>query len=181
MNTLLLLVLGASLILLALFAASEAALAATNRVRLRHLLRTARPDLDSSGEIHSSLSDDLSGDTRRFLATVTIAANIPLMTAAAAATILARSYWRDPATASAAVIGASLIAVPFFQVAPRLLVSRRGSAERLWWVGPARLLVALLGPIVEVLLWLGELMLRPLGLSGARSRNTESNEDEIRE
>lgn len=181
MTTLLFLVMGASLVFVALFAASEAALAATNRVRLRHLLRAARPETDSSHEGPGAAADGFSEDTRRFLATVTIAANIPLMTAALAATLLVREYYSGITAIGLGAFAIALLTVPLFQVAPRLMVARRDSTNRLWWVGPARFLVAVLGPLVAILLWLGELMLRPLGLGGVRRRGGGPDEDEIRD
>lgn len=181
MTILLYLGLAACFLLVALLAASEAALAATNRVRLRHLLRAVRPEGDGAHEAVTALSSDLSHDAQRFLATVTIAANIPLMLAATLVTILARDRWDSTPTSSLVIGGVALLTIPFFQVTPRLLVSQRGSLERLWWVRPARLLVAALRPFVSVLLWLGATVLRPLGLDGSPRRGAEANEEEIRD
>jgi magnesium and cobalt transporter len=59
---------------------------------------------------------------------------------------------------------------------------------RLWWVRPARLLVAILRWPVELLLFIGTLLLRPLGVLGAAHSTaqtegevTEQGEHEIRE
>lgn len=148
------------LLLIALLSASEAALAATNRVRLRHLLQTG-----NSPEDHNAaqlLSNELSGDVQRFIATVTVAANMPLLLAAALTMYIAREHL---GTAAAVVTaGLAFAIVPLFQITPRLLVSRRGTLEKLWWVRPARLLVALIGPPVRLLLFFGVMILRPLGL-----------------
>lgn len=179
MTTVLYLGLAACLLLVALLAASEAALATTNRVRLRHLLRAVRPEGDGAHEAATALSSDLSHDAQRFLATVTIAANVPLMMAAALVTVLAGAHWKGFAVAL--IGGAAMLTIPLFQVTPRLLVSQRGSLERLWWVPPARLLVSLLRPFVAVLLWVGAALLRLLGLQGARRRGAEANEEEIRD
>jgi CBS domain containing-hemolysin-like protein len=173
--------LAACLLLVALLAASEAALAATNRVRLRHLLRAVRPGGDGAHEAATALSSELSHDAQRFLATVTIAANIPLMVAAVLVTVLSRERWGDGRAAILAIATAALLTIPLFQVTPRLLVSQRGSLERLWWVRPARALVAALRPFVTMLLWLGESLLRPLGLTGSRRRGADANEEEIRD
>jgi CBS domain containing-hemolysin-like protein len=171
----------ASLLLIALFAASEAALAATNRVRLRHLLRMqTTPD-----DYHTThlLSSDLSTDAQSFIATVTIAANIPLLIAAGTVVWLAwHLYGRQPLVALLCTVIA-LLTVALFQIAPRLLVSQPGEGHagertRLWWVRPARILVALLHPPVSLLLAAGKLLLRPFGLMDAPRRVSLNEGDE---
>jgi len=170
------------LLLIALLAASEAALAATNRVRLRHLLQAgAAPDDQNAAQI---LSSELSGDAQQFIATVTIAANVPLLGAAALTTILALDSYGARGGIACALV--ALLAVPLFQIAPRLLVSQPGALDRLWWVRPARLLVTLMRPPVQLLLWAGALLLRPLGLLPAHKIATSdesglSNAEEIRD
>ncbi|WP_238596553.1 hemolysin family protein [Abditibacterium utsteinense] len=167
------------LLLVGLFAASEAALAATNRVRLRHLLRLQSSDDQSAAGF---LSSELSGDTQNFIATVTIAANIPLV---AAASLALWAGWERYGAATAALISAAiaLVAVALFQIAPRLLVSAPGALEKLWWVRPARIFVAILRPIVALMLWLGRLILAPTGLLDAAKATSEeqSNDEEIRD
>lgn len=169
------------LLLVGLFAASEAALAATNRVRLRHLLRLQSTDEGSAAGL---LSSELSGDAQSFIATVTIAANIPLVAAASLA-LWASWHRYDTLGALVATGGLALVAVTLFQIAPRLLVSAPGALERLWWVRPARLLVAVLRPFVALMLAIGRLILAPTGLldvakmqTGAQSK---SNDEEIRD
>ena len=158
------------LLLVALFAASEAALAATNRVRLRHLLRSQSDEVGATGT-------DLSGDAQNFIATVTIAANIPLLVAACLALGLALDR-HAPNVAIAISVGIALVTVALFQVTPRLLVSAPGALEKLWWLRPARGLVALLRPLVSVLLWVGRLVLAPLGLLDAAPKTDAATSDE---
>lgn len=155
----------ACLFLVALLAASEAALAATNRVRLRHLLRAqaAQTTLEEQGAAQL-LSSELSGDAQRFLATVTVAANMPLLAGAAFTVWLARERYGAGAAAVAACAVVALGTVALFQITPRLMVSQPGALDRLWWVRPARLMVALLRPPVALLMALGTALLRPLGL-----------------
>ncbi len=173
------------LLLVGLFAASEAALAATNRVRLRHLLRLQSSDEQSAAGF---LSSELSGDAQNFIATVTIAANIPLV---AAASLALWAGWERTGALdgqidiSAFAVSAliALMAVALFQIAPRLLVSAPGALEKLWWVRPARIFVAILRPLVALMLWLGRLILSPSGLlDKARPTSEEqSNDEEIRD
>jgi putative hemolysin len=174
-------ILFACLLLVGLFAASEAALAATNRVRLRHLLRLQSSDEGSAAGL---LSSELSGDAQSFIATVTIAANIPLV---AAASLALWAGWNryDAVGALVATSGLALVTVALFQIAPRLLVSAPGALEKLWWVRPARLLVSILRPFVALMLAVGRLLLAPTGLldvakiqTGAQSK---SNDEEIRD
>ncbi len=159
----------ACLFLIALLAASEAALAATNRVRLRHLLRAqaaqTTPEEQGAAQL---LSSELSGDAQRFLATVTIAANMPLLAAAAFTVGMARARFGPGLAAIVACAVVALGTVAVFQITPRLLVSQPGALDRLWWVRPARLMVALLRPPVALLMTLGSLLLRPLGVVPAR-------------
>ncbi|MEO6908194.1 MAG: CNNM domain-containing protein, partial [Abditibacteriaceae bacterium] len=78
------------LFLIAMFAASEGTLAATNRVRLRHIIRQNADEENSEAQY---LSVELSSDDQRFIAGVTIAANIPLfVTAALSSWFLAQYY-----------------------------------------------------------------------------------------
>ena len=163
------------LLLVALFAASEAALAATNRVRLRQLLRA------QVGEENAPSSSDLSSETQRFIASVTIAANVPLVAAACLTTWLswdrygaAQVFWWS--------LGIALGTVALFQIAPRLVLSQSGAKEKLWWVRPARLVVALLFPLVAVLMAIGRLLLKPTGLMDAAKPRTEAqNAGQIRD
>ncbi len=167
------------LLLVGLFAASEAALAATNRVRLRHLLRLQSSDEQSAAGF---LSSELSGDAQNFIATVTIAANIPLVAAASLA--LWGGFARyGVATALAISALLALVTVALFQIAPRLLVSAPGALEKLWWVRPARIFVAILRPLVALMLWLGRLILSPTGLLDAAKpvSDEQSNDEEIRD
>ena len=164
-----------ALLLVALFAASEAALAATNRVRLRHLLR------NQAEENTATTSSDLSRDAQSFIATVTIAANIPLVIAACLALWLGLESF-GPTGALWLSGGVALLTVALFQVTPRLLVSAPGALERLWWLQPARALVAILRPGVGILLWIGRLVLAPLGLLDApRATDAATSDEEIRD
>jgi putative hemolysin len=167
------------LLLIGLFAASEAALAATNRVRLRHLLRLQSSEEGSAAGL---LSSQLSGDAQSFIATVTIAANIPLVAAAGLALFVGWDRLGH-AKALGLSIALAIVAVTFFQIAPRLLVSAPGALEKLWWVRPARVLVGLLRPFVALMLAVGRFLLSPTGLLEAAQAGGEaqSNDEEIRD
>lgn len=176
MSTVYPLLLALCLVLVALFSASEAVLAASNRVRLRHLLRAQQTD-DQSGA--SILSAELSGDAQKFIATVTIAANIPLVAASALAIWLGYQNF-GPRLAFGISLGIALFTITFFQVTPRLMVSAPGALDRLWWVRPARLLVFLLRPLVGLMLLLGRLILTPSGLlEGPRPRTKPETSSEF--
>lgn len=184
LSTTLLIALAGCLLLVALFAASEAALAATNRVRLRHLLQMHAADENNTAQ---ALSGDLSGDAQKFIATVTIAANLPLLAAAALTLWIAEERFELETEVAALCAGAALAVVAFGQIAPRLLVERPGEQVRLWWVRPARFLVVILSPFVALMLFVGSLILRPFGLGRhavqqtADETNSDENEHEIRE
>ncbi len=167
----------ACLVLVGLFAASEAALAATNRVRLRHLLRAQSGEDGGSAQI---LSSELGRDAQNFIAGITLAANLPLVIAAALALWLGTESFAS----RVAVLGFSAFvacaALAVFQIVPRFLVSAPGALENLWWVRPARLLLALVRPFVALLLWLGRLLLSPFN-SQPLQRTDDQNEAELRE
>ncbi len=175
-----------AVILIALFAASEAVLAATNRLRLRHLLRS-----QASEDSNVPSSNELSSDTQRFIATVTIAANIPLLLAAVLTMWIARIYYGGSIETGLICLVAAIAIIALFQVAPRLLVSHARALESLWWVRPAQLLVAILRLPVGALMAVGSTLLRPLGLlkvarrastPGEISENTPIEEgEEIRD
>ncbi len=157
----------------ALFAASEAALAITNRLRLRHLLRAQSGE---EGGVAQLLSSELDRDAQNFIASVTLAANLPLVASAALALWVGVEAFgvRGGALFCALV---ALFALALFQILPRLLVSAPGALERLWWVRPARLMLALLSPLVALLLGFGRLILRPLGALDARVPKSASQSD----
>ncbi|MBV9865018.1 MAG: HlyC/CorC family transporter [Abitibacteriaceae bacterium] len=164
------------LLLIALFAASEAALAATNRMRLRHLLRAqASPDESNAAQ---QLSSELSSDAQQFIATVTIAANAPLLGAAVLTVWLARYHYNSTPTAALICVGAALAIIALFQITPRLLVSQPGALQKLWWVRPARLFVALLRPPVALLMKLGSMLLTSVGLLSNSATSTRGAEAE---
>jgi CBS domain containing-hemolysin-like protein len=162
------------LLFVALFAASEAALAATSRVRLRQLLR-ARHDNEENA---AAPAGELSRDEQRFIATVTIAANIPLVLAAVLAVWVAQDSFglgREAAVISTSI---ALLSVPVFQVAPRLLAAQPGALKQWWWVRPARFLVVVLSPLVSLMLWLGGVLLRVTGLLPPAAPSSASSESE---
>ena len=163
--------LGACLLLVMLLAASEAALAANNRVHLRHVLQSQAASSDD-GEAVQKLSGELSGDAQRFIAMVTIAGNVPLLAAASLTVYLAREL-SGGAAAIAWCAAAALATVVFFQIAPRLLTSHSGAGSTLWWLRPAWLLVAALRYPVLALLWLGAFTLRLFGLN-VKPKSAES-------
>jgi putative hemolysin len=171
MSSLPVLALVGCLILVALLAASEAALAATNRVRLRHLLRAQNSEETGS---------DLSRESQNFIASVTIATNFPLIAAAS----LSVCIGFDQFGAKGAMIGTvicAIVALVIFQIAPRLLVSAK-ALENPWWARSARGLVALLRPLVTLFLFIGQLLLSPLGLlDEPKNASTDKNDEEIRD
>ena len=167
----------ACLVLVGLFAASEAALAATNRVRLRHLLRAQSGEDGGSAQI---LSSELTRDAQNFIAGVTLAANFPLVIAAALALWLGHESFADWPGAIAFSVFVACAALAVFQIVPRLLVSAPGALENLWWVRPARLLLSLVRPFVALLLWLGRALLSPFD-SPPVVRTEDENEAELRE
>lgn len=184
LSTTLLIALAGCLFLVALFAASEAALAATNRVRLRHLLQMHAADDNNPAQ---ALTSELSGDAQKFIATVTIAANLPLLAAAALTLWLAETCLESEMQVIALCTGVVLAVIAFGQIAPRLLVERPGEHMRLWWVRPARLLMQILSPPVSLMMFLGSLFLLPFGLGRASTApdsdalSDGESEHEIRE
>lgn len=172
-------------LLVGLFAASEAALSATNRVRLRQLLRSQVSSGSEAEAGEGAATDALSTDDQRFIATVTLAANVPLVGAAALTLWLAREVMGEPVQVLAVCAGVACVVVSLFQVAPRLLGAHSPS-NRLWWVRPARAIVWLLRPLVSILLTLAIAILKPLGLLPTPPRTNAAGSglehaDEIRD
>ncbi len=161
------------LALVALFAASEAALAATNRVRLRHLLRAQSGEDGGNAQL---LSSELDRDAQNFIASVTLAANLPLVGAAALALWVGTEQFGERGGVLFCIVVAAA-ALAFFQIVPRLLVSAPGALERLWWVRPARLLLTVLWPVVALLLGVGRILLRPLGAFDKPSAKSGAEND----
>lgn len=165
------------LALVALFAASEAALAATNRVRLRHLLRAQSGEDGGNAQL---LSSELDRDAQNFIASITLAANVPLVGAASLALWLGND-WFGPQRGALFCALVAALTLALFQIVPRLLVSAPGVLEKLWWVRPARLLLALLSPVVALLLGIGRLILKPLASKGAPSKTASQSDAEFLE
>ena len=188
--------------LVALMASSEDALASTNRVRLRQWLQmhatspnaspansvTSRPDSNRSDSNRAEPNDDeteIADRGQRFLATITIAANVPLMIAAVLSVEWTsrtfeysneNSMWR--AWCFSALLG--ILTLVVFQMMPRLLTN--GGEESGRWFPVVRFMVALCSPFVAVLMFCGTVILRPLGLLRApvvaRSRGENETEDD---
>ena len=153
---------------LALMSASEGALASTNRVRLRQWLRMHAP---SSVVLRAPESDDddppEAGDAaQRFLATVTIAANVPLLLAAALSFELARTHFDNFFGLFGLCALSGFFTLVVFQIMPRLMA--RGGEESARWFPIMRFLVAILKPFVALLMFAGTALLRPLGLMKTR-------------
>lgn len=186
MITLIYIALLVSLVFIALFAASEAVLAATNRVRLRHLLRSqSSSDGNDPSITGAATTEELSGEAQRFIATLTIAANIPVLLAASLTALLAVEYFHFSTTAIAACVAVALVTVAIFQITPRLLVSQTGLRTPLW-VKPARALVWVLRPPVVILMIVGAFLLRLFGLMSGKQApvmddDTEGGGEEIRD
>ena len=163
------------LFLVAMFAASEGTLAATNRVRLRHIIRQ---NADEENKEAQYLSVELSSDDQRFIASVTIAANIPLfVTAALASWLLAQYYESNWAVILIAILPALLVTA-LFQVTPRLLLARCMESDNMWWLKPARWIVSLLKPLVYVMQELASLPLRPFGSANEIKTGVAKEDDD---
>jgi CBS domain containing-hemolysin-like protein len=172
------------LFLIAMFAASEGTLAATNRVRLRHIIRQ---NVDEENSEAQYLSAELSSDDQRFIAGVTIAANIPLFVTAALASWLLAHYYESNWIVILIGILPALLVTALFQVTPRLLLARSMESENMWWLKPARWIVSLLKPLVYVMQEIACLPLRPFGsqseikTGGAKEEDDEVQTAELRD
>jgi len=167
MHILPILVLLASLLCIALFAASEAALGATNRLRLRRLLREQSEE-NTDGV--SATSDELSVEAQKFVATVSIAASIPLLLVAVVSMELIIAQFGIGLEVGLLSGLCAIVITSLLQVAPRVLVARQSTLHTLWWVRLAQFLVFALRLPVGLLMGLGSLLLRPLGLLRAARR-----------
>lgn len=163
------------LFLIAMFAASEGTLAATNRVRLRHIIRQNADEEKSEAQY---LSVELSSDDQRFIAGVTIAANIPLFVTAALASWLLAQYYEPNWSLILIGLLPALLVTALFQVTPRLLLARRMESETMWWLKPARWIVSLLKPLVYVMQEIASLPLRPFGPPNQIKTGVAKEEDD---
>jgi putative hemolysin len=186
MQILTILVLLASLLGIALFAASEAALGATNRLRLRRLLREQS---EENADGISATSDELSGEAQKFVATVSIAASIPLLLVAVVSMELVIAEFGIGFDVGLISLLCAITVTSLFQVAPRVLMAQQGSSHTLWWVHLAQFLVMILRVPVGLLMGLGSLLLRPLGLlkavrrthKGKTQNDAEADEEATRD
>ncbi|MEO6908416.1 MAG: hemolysin family protein [Abditibacteriaceae bacterium] len=163
------------LFLIAMFAASEGTLAATNRVRLRHIIRQNADEENSEAQY---LSVELSSDDQRFIAGVTIAANIPLFVTAALSSWFLAQYYPENWIVILIGILPALAVTALFQVTPRLLLARRMESESMWWLKPARWIVSLLKPLVYVMQEIASLPLRSFGAQNQIKTGVDKEEDD---
>ncbi|HVF84866.1 MAG TPA: hemolysin family protein [Abditibacteriaceae bacterium] len=175
------------LLMVALLSASEGVLLATNRVRLQQWLQMhAGTTAIGAG---ATDSDEMLGlaslpdEAQRFIATVTIAASVPFLAASSLCAHLMLRRYGATLPSFAACLGLGLAAIVLFQMVPRLLVAASSHAESsryAWWFAPSRAMVWLLRPPVALLMMMGAMLLRPLGVlkTPVRRRETTSRSDD---
>ncbi len=158
------------LILSSFFTASEAALNAVNKLRIRSLADDNTRGAKTAGKLIE--------DKQQMLSAISVCKNVAKISAAAFAAIMAKHYWGDQFIWLAVAILILLFLV-FGSIIPRTIASIYTERLALALAGPIYLIVVLLNPIVFVLNKICNGFLRLLGID-AKAKTMAITENEFR-
>ncbi|MSO65650.1 MAG: HlyC/CorC family transporter [Alphaproteobacteria bacterium] len=147
------------LILSAFLSASETAITAASRPRLRHLAQ--------EGNRRATLAERLIDAREQFLGAVLLGNNLVNILASALATGALITLFGDAGVAYATII-MTIVVVLFGEVLPKTYALRHPTRTALAVAAPARALLYLLSPFVATLTAIVELILRGLGTNRVR-------------
>lgn len=145
---------------IAFFSLSEAALVATNRIRLRVLVSETALRSDEAEALET-----ISTESRRFLAMAIVAIDVPVLVASALVTHVVHRLRPDSVEwVSLAMIGFILV---FCELAPKTYAVHNAERLTVRLAKPARMMMAPMGPLVALVMALSELTLRLVGVRPA--------------
>jgi len=154
----------------AFFSASETAMMALNRYRLRHLA--------DAGHRGARLAKKLLDEPDRLLGTILLGNNAANLTASAVATVLALRLYGEPAIAIATFF-LTLVVLIFAEVAPKTMAVLHPERVAFPAAYVLTALLRLLSPVVWVVNWTANRMLKLAGTS-ITGRSDSLSADELR-
>jgi Mg2+/Co2+ transporter CorB len=155
----------------AFFSSSETGILSLNRYRLRHLSK--------QGHRGAKRVSALLSRPDRLLGTILIGNNFVNILASVIATVLAIQLWGDAGIAIATV-GLTLLLLIFGEIAPKTLAALRPEAVAYPFSLPLILLLKLFYPLVLLLGWISNGLLRLFGIDPNSKRNDSLSTEELR-
>jgi putative hemolysin len=166
----LLIVLLVALLLAGFSAAAETALTSVNRLRIRN-------DAEE-GDASASRILRLIEKPERFLSAILVTSNVAVITASTVATILAINLFGDTGGVISTVV-LSLIVLIFCEITPKTWAVQAPERRARIFIGPVEMLSRVLGPLVRVLMFLTNGIVRMFGGAPVK-RGPFVTEDELR-
>ncbi len=155
----------------AFFSSSETSLLSLNRYRLRHRAK--------EGHRGAKRVSGLLSRPDRLLGTILIGNNFVNILASAIATVLAIQLWGDAGIAIATV-GLTLLLLIFGEITPKTFAAMRPETIAYPFSLPLVFLQKLLYPLVILLGWISNGILRLCGIDPASKRNDSLSTEELR-
>jgi Mg2+/Co2+ transporter CorB len=155
----------------AFFSSSETGILSLNRYRLRHLAK--------EGHRGAKRVSALLSRPDRLLGTILIGNNFVNILASSIATVLAIQFWGDAGIAIA-TIGLTLLLLIFGEITPKTLAALRPEAVAYPASLPLSLLLKLFYPLVLLLGWISNGLLRLFGIDPTSKRNDSLSTEELR-
>jgi Mg2+/Co2+ transporter CorB len=155
----------------AFFSSSETSLLSLNRYRLRHLAK--------QGHRGAKRVSALLSRPDRLLGTILIGNNFVNILASSIATVLAIQLWGEAGIAIA-TIGLTLALLIFGEITPKTLAALRPETVAYPFSLPLMLLLKLFYPLVVVLNWISNGLLKLLGVDPASKTSDSLTTEELR-
>ncbi|PTS85720.1 magnesium/cobalt efflux protein [Pseudomonas sp. HMWF032] len=155
----------------AFFSSSETGILSLNRYRLKHL---AKEGHRGAKRVSTMLSHP-----DRLLGTILIGNNFVNILASSIATVLALQFWGEAGIAIA-IIGLTLILLVFGEITPKTLAALRPEAVAYPFSLPLLLLLKLFYPLVILLSWISNGLLRLMGVDPTSKSSDSLTTEELR-
>ncbi|MFZ2322012.1 MAG: CNNM domain-containing protein, partial [Pseudomonas sp.] len=155
----------------AFFSSAETGILSLNRYRLRHLAK--------EGHRGAKRVSALLSRPDRLLGAILIGNNFVNILASAIATVLAIQLWGDAGIAIATV-GLTLLLLIFGEITPKTLAALRPEAVAYPLSLPLSVVLKLFYPLVLLLGWISNGLLRLLGIDPTSKRNDSLTTEELR-
>lgn len=154
--TSLLVVLAALMLFSAFFSASESALIALNKVRLRHMMEKKKP---GAGRIYKLVSR-----MDKLIATILVGNNLVNAAIAAISTVIfSRILSGEGSSLAAATIASTVVIVIFCDLTPKVLATNHPEGTAFLFRHLIDFHISLLSPITNMLTWISNGVIRLLG------------------
>lgn len=164
----------ACLLAIVFFSMCEAALVATNKIRLRTFAEETEADTDDLAAAHH-----VSRESQRYLASVIVGINIPVLLSSAIMTHLVKDTLHREDLVEWVSVGMILIILTFCEISPKTYTVHNAERVSLRIAKAARLVLGLIHPLSSVVMFIGNGLIRLVGgRPGALHENV--TEDELK-